>query len=104
MKKKTIIICAVILLLVIVLFPFKTVGMKNKDGVISQIKSLTYCIQKIHREVPAEEQDYELVKPYEDGIVIKILGIEVYNDVPNLSKPVEAGIDPEETKKELLEE
>ncbi len=75
MKKKVIII-SVIIILVVLLFPIRN---QLKDGGSIQYKSLTYEITKIHSLMPEEEA--EKVKPYNDGYVIKILGIEIYNNV-----------------------
>jgi len=78
MKKKVIII-SVIIILVVLLFPIRN---QLKDGGSIQYKSLTYEITKIHSLMPEEEAEKtEKVKPYNDGYVIKILGIEIYNNV-----------------------
>ena len=78
MKKKVIII-SVIIILVVLLFPIRN---QLKDGGSIQYKSLTYEITKIHSLMPEEETEkIGKVKPYNDGYVIKILGIEIYNNV-----------------------
>lgn len=42
-----------------------------------EYRALTYGIPKVHRLVSVLDSETE----YEDGIIVKILGIEVYNNV-----------------------
>lgn len=78
MKKKVIIIF-VILVLLILLFPIKN---QLKDGGTVEYKSLVYKVSKVNRLITIEEMEKEgKVKEYEKGIIIEILGFEVYNDV-----------------------
>ena len=77
MKKKVIII-SVVIILVVLLFPIRN---QLKDGGSIQYKSLTYEITKVHSLMPEEAEKTGKVKPYNDGYVIKILGIEIYNNV-----------------------
>lgn len=78
MKKKVIII-SVILALLILLFPIKN---QLKDGGTVEYKALVYRVSKVNRLITIEEMEKEgKVKEYEKGIIIEILGFEVYNDV-----------------------
>ena len=73
MKKKVIIgIC--ILLVIVLLIP---IPMRLKDGGAVAYKAVLYEVEAVHRIDPeaASEDDYL------EGTIIKILGIEVYNDV-----------------------
>ena len=78
MRKKVFAIVAV-LALVILLFPIR---MNLKDGGSVQYKSLTYSITKVHSMISEEEAIKQgKVKPYDDGFVVKILGIKVFDNV-----------------------
>lgn len=78
MKKKVIIIF-VILVLLILLFPIKN---QLKDGGTVEYKSLVYKVSKVNRLITLEEMEKKgKVKEYEKGIIIEILGFEVYNNV-----------------------
>lgn len=72
MKKKIIIIVSVILAIVL-LFPFP---IQKKDGGTVDYKAALYCVSDVHRIVP-----YENDVKYEDGIIIEIFGVEVFNNV-----------------------
>ena len=72
MKKRNVaIVC--ILLVIILLIP---IPLRLKDGGTVEYKALVYRVLKVHRLVPVESG-----KEYEEGIIIKVLGIEVYNNV-----------------------
>lgn len=71
MKKKTIIII-VIAVLLILLVPRP---MYLNDGGTVEYKALTYKVLKVHRLTGKVDKEYE------DGIIIKILGIEIFNNV-----------------------
>ncbi len=71
LKKKKLFIIAIILILMILLTPIR---INIKDGGSVSYKSLVYEVTKIHRLAP----DANDVKPYIDGLEIKILGITVY--------------------------
>lgn len=73
MKKKNILIIAIIVLLVILLFP---IPMKLKDGGSIEFKALLYSVTKYHKLAPENSE-----KEYIDGIGIKILGKEIYNNI-----------------------
>ena len=73
MKKKFIIgIC--ILLAVILLTP---VRMQMKDGGTVVYQAVLYRVEDVHRITPEGTSD----KDYIEGTIVKILGMEVYNDV-----------------------
>lgn len=77
MKKKIIILLVVALL--IILFPIRN---NLKDGGTVEYKSLVYRVSKVNRLITLEEMEKEgKVKEYEKGIIIEILGFEVYNNV-----------------------
>ena len=73
MKKKFSVVIVIIVVLVILLTP---VRMNLKDGGNVRYKALVYEVTKIHRLSPEVED----VKPYIDGIEIKILGMTVYRE------------------------
>ena len=72
MKKWNVaIVC--ILLAIVLLVP---ISLWLKDGGTVEYKALVYRVLKVHRLAPIESG-----KEYEEGIIIKVLGIEVYNNV-----------------------
>ena len=72
MKKRNVaIICWV--LAIVLLVP---ISLWLKDGGTVEYKALVYRVLKVHRLAPIESG-----KEYEEGIIIKVLGIEVYNNV-----------------------
>lgn len=78
MKKKALII-VLVLVLVILLFP---VRLQLKDGGSIRYKSLTYSITNVHSLVSEEEAKKDgKVKPYNDGIIVEILGMKVFDNV-----------------------
>ena len=72
MKKKVIM---VIMIIVILLVLFVPIPMYLNGGGTVEYKALTYKLSKVHRIVE------DLEKGYEDGIIIEVLGIELYNNV-----------------------
>lgn len=77
MKKKLIKILAVIVL-ILLLFPFNIQFLK--DGGSKCFRSLTYEIIKIHRLTDVEGSEGDT---YVDGLIIKVLGFDVYNSFKN---------------------
>lgn len=78
MKKKIIIVVVVIVLLVL-LFPIRN---QLRDGGTVEYKALLYKVSKVHRLITIEEMEQEgKIKEYDDGIIIELLGFEVYNSV-----------------------
>ena len=70
MKKKVIIVIIIIILLIL-LVPIPT---HLRDGGTVEYKALTYKISKVHRLVDSGTR-------YKDGIIVEILGFEIYNNV-----------------------
>ena len=78
MKKKVIII-SVAIILVVLLFPIRN---QLKDGGTVEYKALVYKESKVKRLISIEEMEQEgKIKEYDQGIVIEILGFEIYNSV-----------------------
>lgn len=78
MKKKAILTLAV-LILMILLFPIRN---QLKDGGTVEYKAFLYKISKVQRLISIEEMEREgKIKEYDQGIIIEILGFEIYNDV-----------------------
>ena len=70
MKNKRLIIGIIILSLTLIPIPFKWT-----DGGTTEYKALLYTVTKLHRLSPNSETGYE------DGLKVKILGIQVYNEI-----------------------
>ena len=78
MKRKVIIISIAIILLVL-LFPIRS---QLKDGGTVEYKALVYKASKVKRLISIEEMEQEgKIKEYDHGIIIEILGFEIYNNV-----------------------
>lgn len=73
MKKKHFAIIAIIIVLVILLTPIR---MNLKDGGSVRYKSLVYEVTKIHQLA----LDVDAVKPYIDGVDVKLFGITIYRE------------------------
>jgi len=73
MKKKLIVILIIIIGLILLI----PIPMKLKDGGSIEFKAILYTITKYHRLAPIGK-DGEV--EYIDGLGIKILGMEVYNN------------------------
>ncbi len=73
MKKKAIM---VVIILLILLFPIRY---QLKDGGTVEYKALLYKVSKVHSLTLVEEM--ENGKYYNEGIVVEILGFEIYNNV-----------------------
>ncbi|MBQ3052882.1 MAG: hypothetical protein IJD55_04215 [Clostridia bacterium] len=74
--KKRIIIIICILIALIFLFP---IPLKLKDGGTVKYKALLYEVSNVHSLIPLEE--YQKGKKFYEGIIIEILGFEVFNNV-----------------------
>lgn len=72
MKKKVIIIVSIIIVVLILLVPVPFV---LRDGGTVEYKALLYKVSDIHRLTIMEENKHE------EGIIIEVLGIEIYNNV-----------------------
>lgn len=78
MKKKVIIVLIVVFLLIL-MFP-KTRYLN--DGGTVEYKALLYKVSKVSRLISIEEMKAEgKIKEYDKGIVIEILGFEIFNNV-----------------------
>ncbi len=78
MKKNVIIISAIVILLIL-LFPIRN---RLKDGGTVEYKALVYKVSKVKRLISIEEMEQEgKIKEYDQGLVIEILGFEIYNSV-----------------------
>lgn len=75
MKKKAILIMAV-LLAIVLLFP---IPMRLRDGGTVQYKAILYTVSDVHSLATIEEQ--EAGKEFNEGIIIEILGFEIFNNV-----------------------
>ena len=70
--KKKIIAAICILLAIVLLIP---IPMRMKDGGTVKYQAVLYSISDVHRLAPSEESGYE------DGIIVEILGMQIYNNV-----------------------
>lgn len=75
MKKKAIIIVCV-LLAIVLLFP---IPMRLRDGGTVQYKAILYTVSDVHSLATVEEQ--EAGKEFNEGIIIELLGFEIFNNV-----------------------
>lgn len=71
MKKKAIIVLCV-LLLAVLLVP---IPLRLKDGGTVKYQALLYSISDVHRLAPSTASGYE------DGVILEILGMQIYNNV-----------------------
>ena len=77
--KKKVLLAVVIVVSIILLFPTRN---QLKDGGTVEYQSLVYKISKVKRLIPEEQAEKEgKVKNYDRGIIIKILGFEIFNNV-----------------------
>lgn len=75
MKKKVIIVMVIVVLLILLV----PIPMHLKDGGTVEYKALLYKITKVHSLI--SEKEMENGKQYNEGIIVKILGFEIYNNV-----------------------
>ena len=79
MTKKTKIILIVIGVLILLVIPIKTT---LDDGGTVEYKALLYKVSKVSRLISREEMESEgKVKDYDKGIIIEVLGFEIFNNV-----------------------
>ena len=79
MKNKTLMIVGIIILLLILLFPIR---LQLNDGGTVEYKALLYKVSKVSRLISIEEMEAEgKIKEYDKGIVIEVLGFEIFNNV-----------------------
>ena len=78
MKKKVIIVLIVAILLIL-LFPIRS---QLRDGGTVEYKAVLYKVSKVSRLISREEMEAEgKVKDYDKGIIIEVLGFEIFNNV-----------------------
>ena len=70
--KKKVMVSIVIVLLIILLCP---IPMRLKDGGTVKYQAILYSVSDVHRLAPSTESGYE------EGYVIEILGMQVFNNV-----------------------
>lgn len=73
MKKRIMLIAAGVLLLACLI----PIPGHLKDGGTVEYRAILYTVSKVHRLA----DDCEAKKPYQEGTVIELLGIELYNSV-----------------------
>lgn len=71
--KKRIIIFLCVMFAIISLVP---IPMRLKDGGTVRYQALLYSVSKVHRL-----SDVDSEKEFEEGWIISVLGMEIYNDV-----------------------
>lgn len=72
--KKILIIAICLILTAVLLIP---IPIRMKDGGTVEYKAVLYSISDVHRINP----DIDAEKPFLEGTIIHILGIEVFNNV-----------------------
>ena len=76
MKKKVIII---VVILFVLLFPIR---LQLRDGGTVEYKALLYKVSKVNKLISIEEMEAEgKIKNYDKGIIIEVLGFEIFNNV-----------------------
>ena len=77
--KKKIIIVAIVVILFILLFPRPRY---LNDGGTVEYKAVLYKVSKVSRLISREEMEAEgKIKDYDKGIIIEVLGFEIFNNV-----------------------
>lgn len=72
--KKKILIAVIVIILLVLLVP---IPMRLRDGGTIEYKALIYTISKVHR------LNHNSKSGYDNGLIIKIFGKEIYNNVLN---------------------
>ena len=79
MKNKVIIVSIIVLILLILLIPRPRY---LNDGGTVEYKAVLYKVSKVSRLISREEMEAEgKVKDYDKGIIIEVLGFEIFNNV-----------------------
>ena len=79
MKNKVIIVSIIVLILLILLIPRPRY---LTDGGTVEYKAVLYKVSKVSRLISREEMEAEgKVKDYDKGIIIEVLGFEIFNNV-----------------------
>lgn len=78
MKKAIVIVCILIALVLLIPFPAKM-----KDGGTVHYNAILYDVYDVHRIKPVEKPlaDGTFETEYLEGIIIEILGVEIFNNV-----------------------
>lgn len=76
MKNKKVYIIIIVVCALILLFP---IPMKLKDGGTIEYRALLYKVSDVHSL--ASTEDMLNGKQYNEGIIIEVLGFEIYNSV-----------------------
>lgn len=92
--KKKIIIAIAIIIAVVLLFP---IPMRFKDGGTVKYQAILYSISDVHRLAPLDND-----VGYEDGIIVEILGMEVFNNVATVTEKIPSGNDSPNEEYDLL--
>lgn len=72
--KKKIVTVIIILLVLVLLIP---IPLRMRDGGTVQYTAIFYQIEDVHRLNPDMNSEQE----YIEGVIVRILGIEVYNNI-----------------------
>ena len=77
--KKKILIAVIVIILLVLLIP---IPMRLRDGGTIEYKALIYTVSKVHK------LNHNSASGYDNGLIIKIFGKEIYNNVPNNTKEI----------------
>ena len=78
MKKKVIIVMIIVILAILFIPRLRYLN----DGGTIEYKALLYKISKVSRLISREEMEAEgKVKDYDKGIIIEVIGFEIFNNV-----------------------
>ncbi len=80
--KKKILIAVIVIILLVLLVLLVPIPMRLKDGGTIEYKALIYTISKVHR------LNHNSKSGYDNGLIIKIFGKEMYNNVSNNTKEI----------------
>lgn len=95
--KKKIIVIIIIVVIAILLIP---IPMKLRDGGSTEYKALLYSVTKYHQLAPVEEN---AGKEYLEGVSIKILGKEVFNNKEKATVENNENVVDNENNNEIVE-
>lgn len=95
--KKKIIVIVIVLVIAILLIP---IPMKLRDGGSTEYKALLYSVTKYHQLAPVEENGG---KEYLEGVSIKILGKEVFNNKEKATVENNENVVDNENNNEIVE-
>ncbi len=77
--KKNVKIVLLVIILLILLFPIRS---QLQDGGTVEYKAILYKVSKVKKLISIEEMEKEeKIKEYDHGIIIEVLGIEIFNNV-----------------------